>query len=144
MDRGLKALALAAILSSWVCAGAASFAQSTDQQAVPDAPKPQPSSPLKELGPITPGIGASAGPTSSSASPDTPQQVAPKAPPATPTDVQTTAPENLNAEDIGQRIITYTTYVEVPVTVKDPKGNLVVGFFWCDFMVFVNDKWEPL
>jgi len=143
VDRGLKALALAAVLGSWVGVGAAGFAQSTDQQAVPDAPRPQPSNTLKDLGPITPGLGA-ANATSSSTTPDTPRQAAPKTPPKAPTDVQTTAPENLNAEDIGQRLVTYTTYVEVPVTVKDQKGNPVAGLTWRDFKVYENDKWEPL
>jgi VWFA-related protein len=144
VDR-LKALALAAILSTWLGGGAAAFAQSSDQQAVPDAPKPQPSSvPLRDLGPITPGIGAPAGPTSSSTSPDVQQQAAPKTPPAPPTDVQTTAPDTATPEDIGQIVRTYTTYVEVPVTVKDPKGNPVAGLTWRDFKVYENDKWEPL
>ena len=145
MDRGLKVLALIAILSSSLgIRGLAIAQQPADQQAVPDAPRPQPASGLKDLGPITPGIGAPAGPTSSSTSPDVPQQTAPKTPPPPPTDVQTTAPENLNAEDIGQRIVTYTTYVEVPVTVKDQKGNPVAGLTWRDFKVYENDKWEPL
>ena len=143
MDRGLKALALTAILSFGLGAGAAAFAQSTDQQAVPDAPKPQPSSaPLKDLGPITPGIGASAGPTSSSA--DVPQQAAPKAPPTPPTDVQTTPPENISPADAGPTFVSYTTYVQVPVTVKDQKGNPIAGLTWRDFKVYENDKWEPL
>ena len=134
-------MALTAILSTSMGFGAMAFAQS-DQQ-VPDAPKPQPSTtPLKDLGPITPGIGAPAGPTSSSA--DTPQQAAPKTPPAPPTDVQTTPPEGGTPEEIASVVRTYTTYVEVPVTVKDQKGNPVAGLTWRDFKVYENDKWEPL
>ena len=132
MNRGLKALALTGILSSFLAVGGQALAQ--DQQTVPDAPKPQPSSTLKDLGPITPGIGASAGPTSSSTSPDVPQQqAAPKAPPTPARDVQTTAPESMTPEDIGARIVQYTTYVEVPVTVKDQKGNPIAGLTWRDF-----------
>jgi len=146
VDRGLKALALTAILSSSLgLSGVALAQQPSDQQPVPDAPAPQPSSTLKDLGPITPGIGASAGPTSSStAAADTPQQAAPKAPPAPPRDVQSTAPENMTPEDIGSTIRVNTTYVEVPVTVKDQKGNPVAGLTWRDFKVYENDKWEPL
>ncbi len=140
MDRGLKALALTAILSTSLGFGGVAFAQQPADQQVPDAPAPQPSTNLKDLGPITPGIGAAA--TSSSS--DTPQQAAPKTPPAPPKDVQTTAPENMNAEDIGQALVTYTTYVEVPVTVKDQKGNPIAGLTWRDFRVYENDKWEPL
>jgi VWFA-related protein len=143
VNRGLKALALTGILSSFLAVGGQALAQ--DQQTVPDAPKPQPSSTLKDLGPITPGIGASAGPTSSSTSPDVPQQqAAPKAPPTPARDVQTTAPESMTPEDIGARIVQYTTYVEVPVTVKDQKGNPIAGLTWRDFKVYENDKWEPL
>jgi VWFA-related protein len=146
VDRGLKALALTAILSTWLrLSGVALAQQPSDQQPVPDAPAPQPSSTLKDLGPITPGIGASAGPTSSSTTAaDTPQQAAPKAPPAPPKDVQSTAPENMTPEDIGSTIRVNTTYVEVPVTVKDQKGNPVAGLTWRDFKVYENDKWEPL
>jgi VWFA-related protein len=146
VDRGLKALALTAILSTWLSlSGVALAQQPSDQQPVPDAPAPQPSSTLKDLGPITPGIGASAGPTSSSTTAaDTPQQAAPKAPPAPPKDVQSTAPENMTPEDIGSTIRVNTTYVEVPVTVKDQKGNPVAGLTWRDFKVYENDKWEPL
>jgi VWFA-related protein len=145
VDRSLKALALIAFLGSCLgLSGVAHAQQPSDQQAVPDAPAPQPSSTLKDLGPITPGIGSSAGPTSSSTTTDTPQQAAPKAPPVPPKDVQPVAPDNMTPEDIGRTIILNTTYVEVPVTVKDQKGNPVAGLTWRDFKVYENDKWEPL
>jgi VWFA-related protein len=37
-----------------------------------------------------------------------------------------------------------TTYVQVPVTVKDSKGKLVAGLTWRDFKVFENDTREPI
>ena len=37
-----------------------------------------------------------------------------------------------------------TTYVEVPVTVKDPKGKLVAGLTWRDFKVYENNTREPI
>jgi VWFA-related protein len=50
----------------------------------------------------------------------------------------------MTPEDIGSRITVNTTYVEVPVTVKDSKGNPVAGLTWRDFKVYENDTWEPL
>lgn len=149
MDRGLKALALTAILSALSLSPAA-FAQSqpqqapADQQAVPDAPAPQATSPLQGIGPITPGIAPPA--STSSTSGDVPQQApATQPPPAQTKDVQTTPPQQgVTPEDIGQIIHSYTTYVEVPVTVKDPKGKPIAGLTWRDFRVYENDTWEPL
>ena len=50
----------------------------------------------------------------------------------------------MTPEDIATTLHTYTTYVEVPVTVKDPKGKPIAGLTWRDFRVYENDKWEPL
>ena len=149
MDRGLKALALTAILST-LCLSRAAFAQTqpqqspADQQAVPDAPAPQAVSPLQGIGPITPGIAPPA--ATSSTSSDVPQQApSTQPPPAQTKDVQATPPQqNVTPEDIGQIIHSYTTYVEVPVTVKDQKGNPIAGLTWRDFRVYENDTWEPL
>ena len=49
-----------------------------------------------------------------------------------------------NAEQIGYTLRVQTTYVEVPVTVKDTKGNLVPGLTWRDFRVFENGVYQPL
>ena len=50
----------------------------------------------------------------------------------------------MTPEEIATTLHTYTTYVEVPVTVKDPKGKPIAGLTWRDFRVYENDKWEPL
>lgn len=148
MDLGFKALALTAILSSSlgispVVAGQQQTKPPADQQAVPDAPAPQAPSSFKDLGPITPGIGASSAASSSSG--DVPQQApATQPPPAQNKDVQTTPPESQTPEDIGQTLVRYTTYVEVPVTVKDSKGKPIAGLTWRDFKVYENNTWEPL
>ena len=50
----------------------------------------------------------------------------------------------MTPEDIGHTIVLNTTYVEVPVTVKDSKGKPIAGLTWRDFKVYENDTWEPL
>jgi VWFA-related protein len=62
--------------------------------------------------------------------------------------VQTTPPElPANGEGIAKLdtlIHSYTNFVEVPVTVKDSKGNLVSGLTYRDFNVYENNTREPL
>jgi VWFA-related protein len=73
--------------------------------------------------------------------------VAPPAKPAAPSaqDVQQTPPEDIkNAEQLGTIIHQYTTFVNVPVTVKDSKGKLVAGLTWRDFKVYENGNYEAL
>ena len=151
MDLGFKTLALTALLSSSLSLSPAAIAQTqpqqspADQQAVPDAPAPQAPASLKGIGPLTPGIGSPSTPAASSTSTDQPRQApATQPPPSQTKDVQTTPPENMTPEDIGSTIRVNTTYVEVPVTVKDPKGKPVAGLTWRDFKVYENDTWEPL
>jgi hypothetical protein len=131
---GLTAMALAAVLNLSPNMSPALAQQ--QQPAVPDAPTPQARPPLTGADgtSITPGIGAGkesagAGPTSSSTTPD--QQFAPssQAPSAQGKDqVQTTPPE-LPAPGEGMASLAHfvvnVNFVEVPVTVKDSKGNLV-------------------
>ena len=145
MDHGLRALALTAILSTLSLSPVA-FAQSqqqapSDQQAVPDAPAPQAVSPLKGLGPITPGIAPPA--STSSTSSDVPQQAPATQPPPQTKEVQP-PPQTMTPEEIATTLHTYTTYVEVPVTVKDQKGKPISGLTWRDFRVYENNTWEPL
>lgn len=115
------------------------------QQPVPDAPAPQSAAPpLSSVsGPITPGSGtdAESGSTPTSAS-DLPP--ASQAPPQKQEPVQQQPPENMNAQELGTVLRVQTTYVEVPVTVKDTKGNLVAGLTWRDFRVFENGTYQPL
>jgi VWFA-related protein len=145
---GLTAIALAALLSSNVNPN--SLAQAQKQQStVPDAPTPQALAPLSSVdGPITPGKGAGdipAGPNSSSNGPSQ-QPIAPPSsqPPATQgkDDFQAVPPE----EGLGAltRFVVNVNFVDVPVTVKDSKGNLVAGLTYRDFKVFENDTREPL
>ena len=102
---------------------------------------------------ITPGMGsqepktAPAAPpnaTSSEQSPDsqTPApRTGPQTPPAaTPDPVQTEPPVAASVNDIKTVIISNTNAVEVPVTVKDSKGNFVGGLTYRDFRVFENNQ----
>jgi VWFA-related protein len=122
------------------------------QAPVPDAPTPQAPSALPG-GPVTPGIGAGETPSSSSAATPNPDQ--PPAEPATPepqpaqqpvvappADEQATPPEEGAAARAS--IVVNVNFVEVPVTVKDSKGNLVAGLTWRDFTVYENNVKQNL
>lgn len=151
MKPGLTWTAAAAILG-WSLSPLA-LAQETQQQPspVPDAPAPQPQqAPLTSLtGPIKPGSGAGEE-KGTSGSADLPMngnspttQQAPK-PAAAPQQPETPPEEIKNAEQLGTIIHTYTTFVNVPVTVKDSKGKLVAGLTWRDFKVYENGGYQPL
>ncbi len=156
----LTAIALAALLSlsphSGLNLSPSALAQQ-QQPPVPDAPQPQTPKPLASdvNGPITPGKGVGeepTGPTSSSNPPE--QQPAPGS--QAPTNqilsdqnkdqVQTTPPEQPEAgEGVSSltRFVLHTTFIDVPVTVKD-KGKLVAGLTWRDFKIYENNTREPL
>ncbi|MGA2651122.1 MAG: VWA domain-containing protein [Terracidiphilus sp.] len=157
MTLGLKAFALAALLTLGSNLTQAALAQ--QQSSVPDAPTPQAPPPLTGPGgaPITPGHGSGtepAGGTSSSASSSaTPDQADPNAPSSrapsseTKDEAQPTPPQ-LPAPGEGMEALTHlvvnVNFVEVPVTVKDPKGHLVAGLTYRDFKVYENNSREPL
>ena len=146
MKPGLTAMALTALLSFNLSLVPASLAQ--QQTPVPDAPAPQ-VKPLPGVdGPITPGIGAGkeqAGPAPATDSPSDGSAPSSQAPSGQVKDnFAQPPPEILNAEDTGTRIVVNTTYVEVPVTVKDTKGNLVAGLDWRDFKIYENNTREPI
>jgi VWFA-related protein len=155
----LQFSALTTLLSLTMNLGAPALAQQQQQQpapqppsSIPDAPAPQQAVPpitSVTAGPIKPGGGAGreTSASGSSSSDDVqgpvpqPQQPAarPAAPPvAAQNDQQETPPE------IGvPNFRIYTTLVEVPVTVKDSKGQQVAGLTWRDFKVYENNVYEP-
>jgi VWFA-related protein len=149
---GLKITALTAVLSvaPWIAA------QQTQQQpsSLPDVPAPQPQqAPLTSLtGPIRPGGGAgleSNGSSSSSAAPNQPAPAPEQGPPPPARDEVQTAPPELPpaGEGFDKTQTVYrlnVNFVEVPVTVKDSKGQLVAGLTFRDFQVFENGQREPL
>jgi VWFA-related protein len=108
------------------------------QQAIPDAPKPQ-----AVIPPVTPGIGSTA--TSTSAPPSSDPEAVPTA--LQPSAQRQEAVDNDPAPDlpaVGQgpsdikTIYVQSNFVDVPFTVKDSKGNLVPGLTWRDVRVYEN------
>ena len=162
MKLGLTAIALAALLSlnphSGLNLSPLALAQQ-QQSPVPDAPQPQAPKPLASdvNGPITPGSGTGETPTGpASSSNSAAQQPAPsnQAPSShalsgqEKDQVQTTPPEQPAAgEGVAKATTTislHVNFVEVPVTVKDPKGKLVAGLTYRDFKIYENDTREPI
>ena len=124
-----------------LCLGAAAQNQ---QPSVPDAPAPQKGQTLPgAAGPITPGMGVPAPQNSSSTQTPAPApQAAPPPPPPPPDNFQKTAPDE--GQGALTRFVVDVNFVEVPVTVKDSKGNPVAGLTWRDFQVYENNVREPL
>ncbi|HZB88180.1 MAG TPA: VWA domain-containing protein [Terracidiphilus sp.] len=150
--QGFKTKVLIVGLGFGLLSSAAVSAQQQQPSVpVPDAPAPQATAPLTNVttGPITPGLGAGtesgapgSGPGSSSA--DQPIPTAPPQQPVPHEQIQTTPPAMPSAQELGTILRLNVTYVEVPVTVKDSKGNLVPGLTWRDFRVFENGTYMPL
>ena len=148
----LRVTALAA-LAGLILTPLGALAQDTQQPSqVPDAPAPQPQqAPLTSLtGPIKPGSGAG---TETSGSADLPmngnapstQPGAKTAPPPPQNVPQTPPPQEIqNPEELKNIYVIHTTFVNVPVTVKDSKGKLVAGLTWRDFKVYENGNYEAL
>lgn len=154
---GSKAIIFCALFGSSFFLSFGAGAQS--QQNVPDAPSPQPATPISGgNGPVKPGGGtqpisdqtgsSTSGQSATPAPQHEPQQPAPQ-PPAN----QTPMPpaNNNNGEPPPQeggaaltKFVVNVNFVEVPVTVKDSKGALVAGLTARDFKVFENNIRVPL
>jgi VWFA-related protein len=151
---GWNISALTALVSLTFSLSASAVAQQqTPQQPVPDAPTPQTAPPPltnAANGPIKPG-GGSGTETSASGSSGSQDIQGPVPQPATqPPPVQRQQeqqgppPANLTPAETAELIRINVTYVEVPVTVKDSKGNEVPGLTWRDFKVYENNNYAPL
>ena len=133
-------------LAPWIAAQ-----QAQQPSSLPDGPTPQPQqAPLTDLtGPIKPGGGAGMEPkgASSSATPEQPP-AAEQAPPPARDEIQTAPPELPPPGEGFEKTQTLfrlnVNFVEVPVTIKDSKGQLVAGLTFRDFQVFENGVREPL
>ena len=144
MKEQRRALVLAVLLGSGAMMATAAAGQ--QQTNVPNAPTPQHDRSLPGVaGPIVPGSGAAA-PAPAPASTSVPAQQTPPPPPQPPRSgldkVQTAPPEE--GESAASRFVVNVNFVEVPVTVKDPKGNPVAGLTWRDFEVYENNVRVPL
>lgn len=155
-----KGIVVSAFVASGLIFGAVASAQS--QSAIPDAPAPQPAAPLSGTnGPITPGSGTKTpldeGSSNSATPPPAPQQqqqqpAPPPPPPVAQQPAQQPAAGNDNngepAPEQGgaalTKFVVNVNFVEVPVTVKDSKGNMVGGLTARDFKVFENNVRVPL
>ncbi|UWZ84278.1 VWA domain-containing protein [Occallatibacter riparius] len=151
----IKAAALSAFLGvSLIPAGVSQQQQQPAPASVPDAPAPQAPVPLTDAaaGPIRPGGGAGTESTSMTSGTDSEGNIQqqPTAPtqPAAQQEPQGPPPKISEgadaAKDYGQIIRIYSNFVQVPVTVKDPKGKLVAGLTWRDFKVYENNNFMPL
>ena len=111
--------------------------QNTQQQAVPDAPAPSGLGDLKDQ--VTPGSGT--GPDSSSA-PSAPQETPQSQPPAhtEPDNFQQTPPEMPKPGEPVYTIRRAVNYVDVPVTVRDKRHQLVPGLNWRQFKIYEDGQ----
>ncbi len=110
----------------------------SQQQSIPDAPRPQA---LPSLGNVAPGKGTtltSNGDTTPAAQNPTPAQ-APAQPETHPDDGP---PPEIAAPGQGAKMFTLAgptvNFVQVPFTVKDSKGQQVPGITWRDVRVYEN------
>jgi len=147
-----KAIAPVGLLSIGLVLASGILAQQ-QPAPVPDAPTPQAPSPLPGIsgGGITPGAGSGEAPTTPDSGSGPGAQTAPDQPPTPPSQQpaavpqpqpQTTPPEQ--GTGAVTKFVVQVNFVQVPVTVKDSKGNLVSGLTWRDFTVYENSTREPL
>ncbi len=144
-----KAIAPAGLLGIALLLASGIFAQQ-QPAPVPDAPTPQAPPPLPGVsGGITPGAGAGEAPTTPDSgsgpqtTPDQPPPPANQPPAAEPQPQQQSTPPEQGGSAVTKFVV-QVNFVQVPVTVKDSKGNLVSGLTWRDFTVYENSTREPL
>ncbi len=145
-----KAIAPVGLLSIGLVLASGILAQ--QPAPVPDAPTPQAPPPLPGVsGGITPGVGAGEAPTTPDSGSGPGAQTTPDQPPTPPSPQPATEPQpqpQATPPEQGTGAVTkfvvQVNFVQVPVTVKDSKGNLVSGLTWRDFTVYENSTREPL
>ena len=129
----LSSLAAVMLFVMFALASLPGFAQSTDQQQIPDAPTPTRPFPKPAVSPTEP-----------PAAPD--NQTGDQTEPPPPANITTVPPggatkdENTDSRDQLFKFVKITSYVNVPVTVKDDHGHLVAGLLPKDFEVLENGQ----
>ncbi|HEX6495051.1 MAG TPA: VWA domain-containing protein [Acidobacteriaceae bacterium] len=121
----------------------------TQQEAIPDAPRPQTNI---KVGNVTPGQGSSSTSSTDTDStepaapvatgPSTTIAATPNAPPATETAAQQQQDQAML--ESFPTFIEHVDYVLIPFTVKDNKGRLVSGLQARDVQVFENGVRQPI
>ena len=109
----------------------------SQQQAIPDAPKPQT---IQSLGNVTPGLGTTS--TSNGDPVTTPDADAPKLTDSTPAILEKDDAQQPPPDTSGRGITTIrvrTNFVQTTFTVKDSKGRLVPGIDWREVRIYENN-----
>jgi VWFA-related protein len=150
--RAWKTIAPVALLSFGLVLASGIPAQQ-QQAPVPDAPTPQAPPPLPGVsGGIAPGTGAGETPATSDSGSSAGAQTPPDQPSASPSQQPAVQQPPPNAQDAppapslsaAPNLVVNVNFVQVPVTVKDSKGNLVSGLTWRDFTVYESNNREVL
>jgi VWFA-related protein len=112
--------------------------QQSQPQSIPDAPPPSGLSDLKDQ--VTPGSGSTTDLKQGNPQDQPPQQQQAAPAPPQPDNFQQQPPETKGPGEKGFTIPVSVNYVDVPVTVRDKKGNLVPGLTWRQFKVYEDGQ----
>lgn len=124
-----------------LAAAVVALGQNTNQDNIPDAPRPTRTFPKPTVSPSEP----PAAPGASSQ-----EQQEETGPPAPPPNITTVPPGgatkegNTNSRDELFKYVVTTNFVQVPVTVRDDQGHLVAGLLPNDFEVLEDGKQQKL
>ena len=132
--------ALAIAMSLFLLGAAQQQTQQSQPPAIPDAPAPSGLSDLNRQ--VTPGSGTTADSKQSTpqTQPATQQPATQSAPQSQPDNFQQEAPDQKGPGEKGFTIVQNVNFIDVPVTVRDKKGNLVPGLTWRQFRVYEDGQ----
>jgi VWFA-related protein len=111
----------------------------SQQQAIPDAPKPQA---IPSLGNITPGVGTTSTSNGDQTTEPEPNSDAPKLTDSAPTTPEKDDFQQAPPDTSGKGITTIrvrTNFVQTTFTVKDSKGHLVPNIDWREVRIYENN-----